>query len=84
LPLIAPEIDREAVLRANPEVIVASGLQSERPAWLDGWKRFPELSAVAKHQLHVIPPDVIQRHTPRILQGAERLCGVLEAARAAR
>jgi iron complex transport system substrate-binding protein len=34
LPLIAPEIDVEAVLRANPEVIISSG------ASLDAWKTF--------------------------------------------
>jgi hypothetical protein len=32
--------------------------------------------------LFFIPPDQIQRHTPRILDGAERLCGQLEEARA--
>ncbi len=84
LPLIAPEIGREAVLRANPEVIVASGAEGERPAWLDAWKAFPGLAAVARGHLYSVPPELIQRHTPRILDGAERLCRLLEAARAAR
>ena len=34
--------------------------------------------------LFFIPPDRIQRHTPRILDGAEKLCGQLEEARARR
>ena len=84
LPLIAPEIGREAVLRANPDVIVASGTETTRPDWLDGWRAFPQLSAVARDQLHVIPPGLIQRHTPRILEGAERLCRILEEVRSAR
>jgi iron complex transport system substrate-binding protein len=84
LPLIAPEIDREAVLRANPDVVIASGTDTARPAWLDAWKAFPGLAAVAQKQLHAIPPDLIQRHTPRILEGAERLCRILEGARASR
>jgi iron complex transport system substrate-binding protein len=81
LPLLSPEIDREAVLRANPEVIVASGTDAERPPGLDGWKAFPGLEAARRGQLYAIPPDLIQRHTPRILDGAERLCGLLETAR---
>jgi iron complex transport system substrate-binding protein len=84
LPLIAPEIDREAVLRANPEVIVGSGSDGTRPDWLDKWKAFPGLLAAAKGQLYTLPADLIQRHTPRVLDGAERLCGALERARAAR
>jgi iron complex transport system substrate-binding protein len=84
LPVIAPEIDREAVLKANPQVIVASGAGGERPAWLDAWKAFPGLGAVEHGHLYSIPPELIQRHTPRLLDGAERLCGLLERVRAAR
>jgi iron complex transport system substrate-binding protein len=84
LPVIAPEIDREAVLKADPEVIVASGAGGERPVWLDTWRAFPGLQAVRKDQLYSIPPELIQRHTPRLLEGAERLCAVLQRVRAAR
>ena len=81
LPLIAPEVDREAVLRADPQVIVASGAGEARPPWLDAWKAFPGLAAAARGDLYAIPSDLIQRHTPRLLEGAERLCGILEAVR---
>ncbi len=74
LPGIAPQIDREAVLRANPKVIVGSDAIS-----LDDWKAYP----VTTH-LHRIPAALIERHTPRILEGAERLCGILEGVRTAR
>jgi iron complex transport system substrate-binding protein len=82
LPLIAPEIDREAVLRADPQVIVASGADGARPAWLDAWKAYPGLAAAARGHLYAIPPELIQRHTPRLLDGAERLCGLLDEVRA--
>ena len=80
-PLLVPEVDREAVLRANPEVIVASGSNDAQPRWLEMW-RLRGLAAADRGQLYAIPADLIQRHTPRILDGAERLCGFLEAARA--
>jgi len=72
LPLIAPEVDAEAVLRAKPDVVVASAPGAKPPVWLRD-ARFA-----------VVAPDLIQRHTPRLLDGAEQLCGILEAVRAAR
>ena len=81
LPLIAPEIDREAVLHADPQVIVASGSDGQRPAWLDAWRAFPGLTAAARGNLYAIAPELIQRHTPRLLDGAERLCSILDEVR---
>ena len=84
LPVIAPTVNVEAVIAANPEVIIASGMSDSRPEWLDDWKRWNTLAAVARGNLYFVPPDLIQRHTPRILDGVERLCLHLEAARAKR
>jgi iron complex transport system substrate-binding protein len=81
---MAPVVSTEAVLGADPEVIVASGMGEARPDWLDDWRRWPQLTAVARNNLFFIPPDLIQRHTPRLLDGTERLCGELETARGRR
>ena len=81
---LAPSISTEAVLAADPEAIVASGMADSRPEWLDQWKRWPSLKATAAGNLFFIPPDLIQRHTPRLLDGAERLCAQLEQVRARR
>ena len=81
---LAPTIGVEAVLAANPEAIVASGMGDARPEWLDQWARWPQLEATRRDNLFFIPPDLIQRHTPRILDGAERLCAQLETARTRR
>ncbi len=72
LPVIAPEVDPEALLRAKPEVILASSAGAERPRGL------------ARAAFHVIPAELIQRHTPRLLDGAEQVCQALDLARAAR
>jgi iron complex transport system substrate-binding protein len=84
LPALAPEIDRELVLRADPEAILASGAGGERPAWLDDWREFPALAAVRGGNLYAIRPDLLQRHTPRLLDGAEALCRILEQVRGKR
>jgi len=81
LPPIAPQVDREAVLRANPQVIVASGPDDGRPAWLDAWKSFPGLAAAAGDHLYTIPADLIERQSTRILDGAERMCRILQSVR---
>jgi len=81
LPALAPEIDRESVLRADPEAIVASGPDGARPAWLDDWRAFPALAAVRHDNLYSIPPELLQRHTPRLLDGAQELCRILETVR---
>lgn len=78
----AATIGTEAVLQADPEAIVASGMGEERPDWLDEWKRWKQLKAVRRDHLFFVPPDLLQRHTPRILDGAERLCAALDTARA--
>jgi len=72
LPLIAPEVDAEAVLRAKPDVVVTSASGAKPPVWLRD-ARFA-----------VVPADLIQRHTPRLLDGAEQVCRILEGVRAAR
>ncbi len=81
LPQLAPVIDVEAVLATDPEVIIASGMGEQRPEWLDHWRSWKPLKAVELDNLFFIPPDLIQRHTPRILDGAEALCQQLSLAR---
>jgi iron complex transport system substrate-binding protein len=81
---LAPKVAVEAVLAADPEVIVASGMDAARPEWLDDWRRWPTLTAVQRDNLAFIPPDIIQRHTPRLAEGAARLCAHLETARGKR
>jgi iron complex transport system substrate-binding protein len=84
LAAIAPVVGVEAVVAADPEAIVASGMGEARPEWLDDWKRWPAMTAVARDNLFFVPPDLIQRHTPRLLDGAEQLCWSLEIARSRR
>lgn len=84
LPQLAPAVTEEAVLAANPEVVVASGMGESRPEWLDSWRHWKQLSATSRDNLFFVPPALMQRHTARILDGAENLCGHLETARSHR
>ncbi len=72
--LLAPKISVEAVLHAQPDAIVASGMDEARPEWLDAWRDFTDLPAVRNDALLFVPPDHLQRPTARILLGASNLC----------
>ncbi len=76
-----PQVGKEAVLVKNPDAIIVSGMTEARPDWLDEWKQWPFLKAARYGNLFFIDPDIIQRHTPRILLGSRQLCELLEQAR---
>lgn len=80
IPLV-PKVGAETVVRRAPEVIVATGMTAERPAWLDDWKQWSSIPAVKNNFLFSINPDWLHRHSPRILDGAEQMCGYLEKSR---
>lgn len=80
IPLVS-RISVESVIRVDPQVIVASGMDEARPEWLDAWRRWTGMQAVRENQLYFVPPDILQRHTPRIMQGAAMLCSHLQSAR---
>ncbi len=84
LPAKAPSVGIEAVLAADPEAIVASGMGRGTPIGLDEWRRWKQLRAVARNNLFHVPADFMQRPTPRLLDGAEQLCRHLETARTRR
>ena len=81
LPRLVPRISREAVLEANPEVIITAGSSDDRQ-WLEAWREFPGLAAVAAGNLFLEPPDLLARPTLRMADGARHLCQTLEQARA--
>ena len=79
LPQIAPVVGTEAVLEANPEVILTGG--DDEVAALAGWRRFASLLAVQRNNLFVINADWLARSGPRLLDGTELLCRQLDSAR---
>lgn len=79
LPQIAPVVGTEAVLQANPEVILTGG--EDEAAALADWRRFPALLAVQRNNLFVINADWLARAGPRLLDGTELLCRQLDSAR---
>ena len=81
LAALAPPVTLESVLIADPEVIVATDVP---PRALSMWDHYPRLRAVQRQQIFQLEPDLIARATPRILDGAEKMCEWLRRAREAR
>jgi iron complex transport system substrate-binding protein len=78
---LAPVVDVEAVIRADPDVIVLSAPGEDSAGGPAAWRRYPSLTAVRNGNLFFIPPDLLQRSGPRVLDGAEILCRDLDRAR---
>ena len=86
LPGIAPAVDAEAVLAADPDAIVAAepGDRSDADdGALDFWKRFPRLRATAHHGFVFLDADELDRGSLRVLDATQALCARLARIREA-
>jgi iron complex transport system substrate-binding protein len=83
LPMLVPDITIEAVIERDPEVIATADMGRVKASF-SPWTEWKDMTAVKRGNLVGIAGDHISRHTPRILDGAERLCEALERARARR
>jgi iron complex transport system substrate-binding protein len=80
IPLV-PYVNIESIVAADPQVIIAGGSKEEKPYWFDSWRKWEQISAVRDRHVYLIPADLIQRHSVRILDGAELMCDFFERAR---
>lgn len=82
LPQLAPTVSIEAVIAADPEVIMTPDDAKDQP--LELWSRFARMKAVLNGSMFVVNADWLNRPGPRILDATEQVCKMLDAARAAR
>ena len=80
IPLV-PYVNIESIVAADPQVIIAGGSKEEKPYWFDSWRKWEQISAVRDRHVYLIPADLMQRHSVRILDGAELMCDFFERAR---
>jgi iron complex transport system substrate-binding protein len=79
-PLLTPSVSMEAVLAARPDVVLG-GSSAMRPEDLAAQWRAAPISALRRLPSLYVPADLIQRQTPRIVEGARIVCEHLEAVR---
>jgi iron complex transport system substrate-binding protein len=78
---IAPRVSTEAVLAADPEVIVTAEPGARPSDALAMWQRFGRISAVRRNLLVTLDADRINRHGPRIVDEIAVLCEAIDRAR---
>jgi iron complex transport system substrate-binding protein len=78
-PITYPRISLEAVIRRKPDVIIISSMErggrfeKARQAWLR-WKSIP---AVKNNRVHLIDSDLIDRPSPRIIDGLDAMAKII-------
>ena len=82
-PVLTPAVSMEAVLAAQPQAIVGGGSAAGAREFAAQWRRYPIAALQGVALIHV-PPDEIQRATPRIVAGARAICRGLEQLRSPR
>ena len=71
---IAPQVSREAVIAADPEIIILFDNDKS-------WEKYPSLNAIRHHHVYRLNPDLLSRFGPRFLQGADELCQFVKEAK---
>lgn len=80
---LTPAVSIEAVVAARPEAIVG-GSSATPPLEFEAQWRRASVAALASLPVIHVPPDLIQRATPRIAEGAQVVCAGLAAIRRSR
>ena len=72
-----PTWGEEAVVRARPELLLASPPARD----FNRWRRWTDLPAVQKDALVILPADVLMRPGPRLIEGVRALCETADTLR---
>lgn len=79
-----PIVDIEAVVTANPEVILTTKSNQHPPLDFSTWQHLPQMTATQNGAFVALDPDLLTRPTPRALLATYQLCKVLDTVRQAR
>lgn len=79
---LTPEVSRETLLTVRPDIVLGGSSADTPTGFAARWAAFPPpLNLLpARH----LPPDLMQRPTPRLLEGANAVCAHLDGVRASR
>lgn len=79
---IAAPIGGEAMLAANPQVVLYAA-NEDAGAIRAYWQHLPGNAVSARDVLYGVNGDWLSRATPRLLDGVEQVCGILDQVRRA-
>jgi iron complex transport system substrate-binding protein len=82
-PGLTPTVSLEAVIAAGAEAVLGGARSGSEADFRCEWRQAP-LAALRSLPAFYVDPDLIQRQTPRILEGARTVCAALEQVRNSR
>jgi len=76
---VYPRFGMEEILKRSPEVIVISSMnpKGDYQRILQEWARWKTIPAVKNGRIHLIDSDLIDRPSPRIIEGLEEIAKAL-------
>lgn len=80
LPIIAPRVNIEAVIEANPDVIITGLVDGHQPD-MSIWEKWTTIKAVANSHYVFVDSDAMHRHTLRMLNGLSAFCAQIDVVR---
>ncbi|MCJ7642701.1 MAG: ABC transporter substrate-binding protein, partial [Desulfobacterales bacterium] len=74
-----PRLGMEEILKRSPEVIIVSSMnpKGNYEKTLREWTRWKTLPAVQQGRIHLVDSDLIDRPSPRIIEGLEEMARIL-------
>jgi iron complex transport system substrate-binding protein len=80
---VYPRFGMEEILKRSPEVIIISSMnpKGDYQKIFQEWTRWKTLPAVKNGRIHLIDSDLLDRPSPRIIDGLEELARVLHPER---
>ena len=79
--VLVPTVSREAVIKANPEIIFTAVDSTKMNTDWSMWSSFPQLAATKNKAFIDLDGDIISRPSPRIMQGAQKICAEINKVR---
>ncbi|MBD3755716.1 MAG: cobalamin-binding protein [Gammaproteobacteria bacterium] len=83
LPALTGQVNLEAIISRNPQVILLGGQRAFQQAWLSDWQAMPQVTAIHNKQIHLLNNNLYQRPTERFIHALTPLCELLDNARQA-
>jgi iron complex transport system substrate-binding protein len=80
---VYPRFGMEEILKRSPEVILISSMNPKgdyQKIFLE-WSRWKTIPAVKNNRIHLIDSDLIDRPSPRIIEGLEEMAKILHPER---
>ena len=78
-----PRLGMEEILKRSPEVIIISSMnpKGDYQKILQGWSRWKTIPAVKNRRIYLIDSDLVDRPSPRLIEGLEEIAKMLHPER---